>query len=70
MSTSESSAKSPSVNGGKARRIWTPAEDAVLKALVGHYGDARGHDGSWKEIAASLHNRSPKVGPCTSPSTP
>ncbi|KAH6989072.1 hypothetical protein BKA56DRAFT_611356 [Ilyonectria sp. MPI-CAGE-AT-0026] len=60
MSTSESSANSPSVNGGKARRIWTPAEDAVLKALVGHYGDARGQDGSWKEIAASLHNRSPK----------
>ncbi|KAH7118669.1 hypothetical protein B0J13DRAFT_457985 [Dactylonectria estremocensis] len=60
MSTSESSVKSLSIASGKARIIWSPAEDAVPKALVGHYGDTRGQEGTWKKIATALHNRTPK----------
>lgn len=63
MSMEDSSPRSPAANAvARPRRIWTPAEDAILKALVAHYGDARGPQGRWKDIAAGLQDRTAKVG--------
>ncbi|KAF9881463.1 hypothetical protein CkaCkLH20_00609 [Colletotrichum karsti] len=62
MSHEDSSPRSPAANAGtRPRRIWSPAEDAILKALVAHYGDARGPQGKWKDIAAGLQDRTAKV---------
>ncbi|EFX06463.1 transcription factor [Grosmannia clavigera kw1407] len=60
MSASESSSQSASTGGPRTRRPWAPAEDAVLQALVSHYGDARGSSGAWKEISAAISNRTAK----------
>ncbi|KAK1706595.1 Homeodomain-like protein, partial [Colletotrichum acutatum] len=41
-------------------KIWTPEEDVTLKTLVSRYGDARGPQGHWKDIAAALQDRTAK----------
>ncbi|KAF5506288.1 Myb-like DNA-binding protein BAS1 [Colletotrichum siamense] len=61
MSLEDSSPRSEAANAAtRPRRIWTPAEDAILKALVSHYGDARGPQSRWKDIAAGLQDRTAK----------
>ncbi|KAF5012158.1 hypothetical protein FDECE_1807 [Fusarium decemcellulare] len=60
MSGQETSPQSPSVHTGKHRRPWTSAEDAALRTLVGHFGDSRGPEGRWKDIAAGLQGRTAK----------
>ncbi|KAL2874933.1 myb-like DNA-binding protein bas1 [Colletotrichum sp. CLE4] len=63
MSVEDSSPCSPRANAlTRPRKIWTPEEDATLKTLVARYGDARGPQGYWKDIAAALQDRTAKVG--------
>lgn len=62
MSVEDSSPCSPRVNATtRPRKIWTPEEDVTLKTLVARYGDARGPQGHWKDIAAALQDRTAKV---------
>ncbi|KXH37263.1 hypothetical protein CNYM01_01276 [Colletotrichum nymphaeae SA-01] len=64
MSVEDSSPCSPRVNATtRPRKIWTPEEDVTLKTLVARYGDARGPQGHWKDIAAALQDRTAKVEP-------
>ncbi|KAF6808182.1 transcription factor [Colletotrichum sojae] len=59
MSLQNSAPCLPAANAAaKPRKIWTSAEDATLKALVSHYGAARGPH--WKDVAAALPDRSAK----------
>ncbi|KXH32927.1 hypothetical protein CSIM01_07554 [Colletotrichum simmondsii] len=61
MSVEDSSPCSPRVNATtRPRKIWTPEEDVTLKTLVARYGDARGPQGHWKDIAAALQDRTAK----------
>ncbi|KAK1673678.1 Homeodomain-like protein [Colletotrichum godetiae] len=61
MSVEDSSPCSPRANAlTRPRKIWTPEEDATLKTLVARYGDARGPQGYWKDIAAALQDRTAK----------
>ncbi|KAG9497184.1 hypothetical protein J7337_011976 [Fusarium musae] len=60
MSGQETSPKSPPANTPKHRRPWTPAEDATLRTLVGHFGASRGSEGRWKDIASGLEGRTAK----------
>ncbi|KXH66005.1 hypothetical protein CSAL01_11815 [Colletotrichum salicis] len=63
MSVEDSSPCSPRGNAStRPRKIWTPEKDATLKTLVACYGDARGLQGHWKDIAAVLQDRTAKVG--------
>ncbi|KAG7055933.1 putative BAS1-transcription factor [Colletotrichum scovillei] len=62
MSVEDSSPCSPRVNATtRPRKIWTPEEDVTLKTLVARYGDARGPQGHWKDIAAALQDRTAKT---------
>lgn len=68
MSVEDSSPCSPRVNATtRPRKIWTPEEDVTLKTLVARYGDARGPQGHWKDIAAALQDRTAKVKPTPPP---
>ncbi|WJG36102.1 heterokaryon incompatibility protein-domain-containing protein [Fusarium oxysporum Fo47] len=60
MSGQETSPQSPPANTPKHRRPWTPAEDATLRTLVGHFGASRGSEGRWKDIASGLEGRTAK----------
>ncbi|KAK7448014.1 hypothetical protein Landi51_06817 [Colletotrichum acutatum] len=61
MSVEDSSPCSPRVSATtRPRKIWTPEEDVTLKTLVSRYGDARGPQGHWKDIAAALQDRTAK----------
>ncbi|KAK1531681.1 hypothetical protein CPAR01_11330 [Colletotrichum paranaense] len=61
MSVEDSSPCSPRANSTtRPRKIWTPDEDVTLKTLVTRYGDARGPQGHWKDIAAALQDRTAK----------
>ncbi|KAK1714282.1 Homeodomain-like protein [Colletotrichum lupini] len=61
MSVEDSSPCSPRANSTtRPRKIWTPEEDVTLKTLVARYGDARGPQGHWKDIAAALQDRTAK----------
>ena len=46
----------------RVRRSWTPAEDHALRTRVALYGDARGSEGRWKDIACGVPGRTAKVG--------
>lgn len=43
------------------QRRWTAAEDRALKDLVSRYGDKRGPEGRWKDIAKRFAGRNEKV---------
>ncbi|UPK95056.1 hypothetical protein LCI18_005991 [Fusarium solani-melongenae] len=60
MSGQETSPQSPPANAGKHRRPWTSTEDSALRTLVAHFGDSRGPEGRWKDIAAGLQGRTAK----------
>ncbi|KAL2680445.1 hypothetical protein Neosp_008046 [[Neocosmospora] mangrovei] len=61
MSGQETSPQSPPANTGKHRRPWTSTEDSALRTLVAHFGDSRGPEGRWKDIAAGLQGRTAKT---------
>jgi Myb-like DNA-binding protein BAS1 len=44
----------------RLRRSWNLWEDQTLRARVAHYGDARGSNGRWKEIAIGIPGRTAK----------
>ncbi|KAM5363530.1 hypothetical protein ACJZ2D_011973 [Fusarium nematophilum] len=62
MSGQENSPQSPpaGTSSGKHRRPWTTAEDSALRRLVAHFGDSRGPEGRWKDIATGLQGRTAK----------
>ncbi|RSL48783.1 hypothetical protein CEP53_009423 [Fusarium sp. AF-6] len=60
MSGQETSPQSPPANSGKHRRPWTSTEDSALRTLVAHFGDSRGPEGRWKDIATGLQGRTAK----------
>jgi hypothetical protein len=51
----------------RLRRSWNLWEDQTLRARVAHYGDARGSNGRWKEIAIGIPGRTAKVTPTLGP---
>lgn len=52
----------PTSSARRTRRSWTSWEDQTLRSRVAHYGDARGANGRWKEIACGIPGRTAKVG--------
>ncbi|CAI6084403.1 hypothetical protein V2G26_020249 [Clonostachys chloroleuca] len=50
----------PTSSARRTRRSWTSWEDQTLRSRVAHYGDARGANGRWKEIACGIPGRTAK----------